>query len=223
MNKSLLSLSKVEKHYSIGNTIYPILRGIDIEINHGDFVAIMGPSGSGKSTLLNILGCLDTPDSGEYILEDQNVARLSGSQLAGIRNKYIGFIFQNFNLIPSLSALENVSLPGFYFGKEDLVRASELLDSVGLSDRKQNKPNELSGGQKQRVAIARALMNSPNLILADEPTGALDSHTGHEILDLIIELNQKQEKTILMVTHDLTIAKMAHKIIELHDGIIKTK
>jgi len=180
----------------------------------------MGPSGSGKSTLLNIIGCLDSPSSGSYILEDKNVSRLSERELAVIRNIHIGFIFQNFNLISSLSVIDNVLLPSFYLGKENYKRAKELLESMGLSDRSAFKPNELSGGQKQRVAIARALMNNPSFLLADEPTGALDSKTGKEIMDLIVDLNTKQGKTILMVTHDPLIAKRAHSIIHLQDGKI---
>jgi putative ABC transport system ATP-binding protein len=221
MTKTLLRLSKIERSYTIGNTLYPILKGINLEFLQGEFIAIMGPSGSGKSTLLNIIGCLDKPSSGTYTLEDKDVSMLSGRQLADIRNRHIGFIFQNFNLIPSLNALENVLLPAFYMNNEDEQRAKQLLFDVGLSDRMSNKPNELSGGQKQRVAIARALMNDPNLILADEPTGALDSHTGQEIMKLILDLNQKSQKTIVMVTHDINIAKMAHRIVNIHDGVVK--
>jgi putative ABC transport system ATP-binding protein len=191
-----------------------------VEIKQGEFVAIMGPSGSGKSTLLNIIGCLDSPTSGTYILDGNDVSHLSSRELATIRNTYIGFIFQNFNLIPSLTVLDNVLLPSFYLGKEDPKRATELLTNMGLAERLTFKPNELSGGQKQRVAIARALMNNPSFLLADEPTGALDSTTGKEIMDLIVTLNKKEGKTILMVTHDPGIAKLAHRIIRLKDGKI---
>src|SRR3989339_638083 len=220
MTNTLLSLKKIVKSYQIKSETYHILKSLDIEIKRGDFVAIMGPSGSGKSTLLNIIGCLDSPSSGSYILEDKNVSRLSERELAVIRNIHIGFIFQNFNLISSLSVIDNVLLPSFYLGKENYKRAKELLESMGLSDRSAFKPNELTGGQKQRVAIARALMNNPSFLLADEPTGALDSKTGKEIMDLIVDLNTKQGKTILMVTHDPLIAKRAHSIIHLQDGKI---
>ena len=220
MTNTLLSLKNIVKSYQIKSETYEILKGLDIEIKKGDFVAIMGPSGSGKSTLLNIIGCLDSPSSGSYILADKNVSRLSQRELAVIRNTYIGFIFQNFNLIPSLSVFDNVLLPSFYLGKEDHKRAKELLSSMGLSERLSFKPNELSGGQKQRVAIARALMNDPSFLLADEPTGALDSKTGKEIMELIVDLNKKEGKTILMVTHDPLIAERAHRIIRLQDGKI---
>ena len=220
MTNTLLSLKNIIKSYQIKSETYEILKGLDIEIKKGEFVAIMGPSGSGKSTLLNIIGCLDSPSSGLYILEDKNVSGLSQRELAIIRNTHIGFIFQNFNLIPSLSVLDNVLLPSFYLGKEDYKRAKELLSSMGLSERLSFKPNELSGGQKQRVAIARALMNNPSFLLADEPTGALDSKTGKEIMELIVDLNKKEGKTILMVTHDPTIAERAHRIIRLQDGKI---
>lgn len=220
MTNTLLSLKNIIKSYQIKSETYEILKGLDIEIKKGDFVAIMGPSGSGKSTLLNIIGCLDSPTSGSYTLEDKNVSGLSQRELAVIRNTYIGFIFQNFNLIPSLSVIDNVLLPSFYLGKEDHKRVKELLSSMGLSERLSFKPNELSGGQKQRVAIARALMNNPSFLLADEPTGALDSKTGKEIMELIVDLNKKEGKTILMVTHDPIIAERAHRIIRLQDGKI---
>lgn len=220
MKNTLLTLSKIVKSYLIRDESYQILKGIDISIHEGEFVAIMGPSGSGKSTLLNIIGCLDTPSSGKYILNGKEVSGMSKRELAVIRNTYIGFIFQNFNLIPSLNVLDNVLLPSFYLGNEDFKRAHELLEIVGLGERTTFKPNELSGGQKQRVAIARSLMNSPSFLLADEPTGALDSKTGHEIMDLIMRLNKKDKITILMVTHDPNIAKLADRIIHLHDGKI---
>lgn len=220
MNKVVLSLRDIVKSYKIRTDVYEILKGLDLEINEGDFVAIMGPSGSGKSTLLNIIGCLDSPTSGSYVINGKDVSRMTQRELAIIRNTHIGFIFQNFNLIPSLSVLDNVLLPSFYLGEEDVERAKELLSLMGLSERTTFKPNELSGGQKQRVAIARALMNNPSFLLADEPTGALDSTTGKEIMELIVDLNKKQNKTILMVTHDPSIAKLAHKIIRLQDGKI---
>jgi putative ABC transport system ATP-binding protein len=216
----LLSLKNIRREYVLAGTTYSILQGIDLEINKGEFISLMGPSGSGKSTLLNIIGCLDTPSSGQYILEGKDVSKMSVSSLAEVRNRHIGFIFQNFNLIPSISVIENVLLPAFYLGDEDRKKAEELLVMVGLKDRINYRPNDLSGGQKQRVAIARALINNPDLLLADEPTGALDSKTGHEIMELILALNRDQKKTILMVTHDLNIAKLSHKIIELSDGKI---
>jgi len=220
MTNTLLSLRQIIKSYTIRTNVYEILKAVDVEIANGDFVAIMGPSGSGKSTLLNIIGCLDSPTSGSYILDGKIVSNMSDRELAVVRNTYIGFIFQNFNLIPSLSVLENVLLPSFYLGKEDPERAHNLLTTMGLSDRLYFKPNELSGGQKQRVAIARALINNPSFLLADEPTGALDSNTGKEIMELIVNLNKKEKKTILMVTHDLSIAQQAHRIIHLKDGKI---
>jgi len=220
MTNILLSLKNIVKSYQIKSETYQILKKIDVEIKGGDFVAIMGPSGSGKSTLLNIIGCLDSPTSGSYILEDRDVSKLSQRELAVIRNTYIGFIFQNFNLIPSLSVLDNVLLPSFYSGNENSKRAQELLASMGLSERRHFKPNELSGGQKQRVAIARALMNNPSFLLADEPTGALDSKTGKDIMELIVNLNKKEGKTILMVTHDPLVAERANRIIRLQDGKI---
>ncbi|MFA7301672.1 MAG: ABC transporter ATP-binding protein [Candidatus Shapirobacteria bacterium] len=219
--ENLLVLEDIRREYVLAGTTYSILQGIDLTINKGEFLALMGPSGSGKSTLLNIIGCLDTPTSGRYILEDKDVSKMTVSSLAEVRNKHIGFIFQNFNLIPSISVIDNVLLPSFYLGNEDRQKAEELLVMVGLKDRINYRPNDLSGGQKQRVAIARSLINNPNLILADEPTGALDSKTGHEIMELILSLNRDQHKTVLMVTHDLNIANMAHKIIELADGKIK--
>jgi putative ABC transport system ATP-binding protein len=185
-----------------------------------EFVALMGPSGSGKSTLLNIIGALDKPTNGEYLIGDKNVSNLSRDQLAQIRNTYIGFIFQNFQLIPTLSSLENVVLPSFYAGVHNYAKAKELLTMVGMGDRLDNKPNELSGGQRQRVAIARALINDPQFILADEPTGNLDSKTGTEILKLILSLKKDYGKTILMVTHDPSIAKLADRTIYLKDGVI---
>ena len=219
--ENLLVLEDIRREYVLAGTTYSILQGIDLTINKGEFLALMGPSGSGKSTLLNIIGCLDTPTSGRYILENKDVSKMTVSSLAEVRNKHIGFIFQNFNLIPSISVIDNVLLPSFYLGNEDRKKAEELLVMVGLKDRINYRPNDLSGGQKQRVAIARSLINNPNLILADEPTGALDSKTGHEIMELILSLNRDQHKTVLMVTHDLNIANMAHKIIELADGKIK--
>lgn len=216
----IIRLKNITKSYYIKDTEYPILRGIDLTIGEGEFVALMGPSGSGKSTLLNIIGALDKPNTGEYLIKERSVAMLSRDELAEIRNSYIGFIFQNFQLVPTLSTWENVMLPSFYAGKDDQAKARELLGLVGMIDRLDNKPNELSGGQRQRVAIARALVNNPEFILADEPTGNLDSKTGAEIMKLILNLKKEYKKTILMVTHDPNIAKLADRIIYLKDGVV---
>jgi putative ABC transport system ATP-binding protein len=223
MDNQVISLEEIKKSYFIKENEFPVLKGINFDIKRGEFVALMGPSGSGKSTLLNIIGALDKPTSGNYHIQNKLVSTLSSDQLANIRNLYIGFIFQNFNLIPTLSALENVALPSFYTGQENYDRAKELLTIVGLSDKFNNKPNELSGGQRQRVAIARSLINNPEFILADEPTGNLDSVTGKEIMDLVISLNKKYNKTILMVTHDSSLAKQTHRIIYLKDGRVTNK
>mgnify|MGYP001975343441 FL=1 len=200
------------------------LKSISIEINRGEYVAFMGPSGSGKSTLMNIIGCLDTPTAGQYVLNGHDVSDLTENELAEIRNKEIGFVFQTFNLLPRASALENVSLPLVYagFGKQDREeKALATLEGVGLGDRAYHKPNELSGGQRQRVAIARALVNDPSIILADEPTGNLDSKTSYSIMDLFAELHNSGN-TIIMVTHEEDIAEYAHRIIRLRDGLIES-
>jgi len=218
MNSQVISLEEIKKSYFIKENEFPVLKGINFDIKKGEFVALMGPSGSGKSTLLNIIGALDKPTSGKYHIQNKLVSELSSDQLAEIRNQYIGFIFQNFNLIPTLSSLENVALPSFYTGQQNYDRAKELLTMVGLSDKFDNKPNELSGGQRQRVAIARSLINDPEFILADEPTGNLDSITGKEIMDIVLSLNKKYGKTILMVTHDPHLAKLTHRVIYLKDG-----
>lgn len=223
MERQVIFLENIKKSYFIGTEEFPILKGIDLSIKVGEFVALMGPSGSGKSTLLNIIGALDKPTEGVYRIQDKLVSSLSSDQLAEIRNKYIGFIFQNFNLIPTLSSLENVSLPSFYSGSHDLNKAKSLLKMVGLEDQWKKKPNELSGGQRQRVAIARSLVNDPEFILADEPTGNLDSKTGKEIMDLILSLKKDYKKTILMVTHDPHLAELADRIIYLKDGRITSK
>lgn len=223
MKDTIISLSGIKKSYYIRDEEYPILKGINFDIKKGEFVALMGPSGSGKSTLLNIIGALDKPTEGEYRLQDRVVSKLSSDELAQIRNKYIGFIFQNFNLISTLSSIENVALPSFYAHNQDYKRAEDLLDLVGLGERMDNKPNELSGGQRQRVAIARSLVNNPEFILADEPTGNLDSKTGKEIMELILSLNKKQKKTILMVTHDPNLALLTDRVIYLKDGMVTNK
>jgi putative ABC transport system ATP-binding protein len=221
----LIVLQKVAKVYEVGSEKVYALRGIDIAIKQGEFVAIMGPSGSGKSTCMNILGCLDRPSSGEYILNGREVSALSDNQLAMVRNREIGFVFQNFNLLPRSSALENVELPLFYRGMSSSKRrekAEAALQLVGLKDRMAHYPNEMSGGQRQRVAIARALVGDPSLILADEPTGNLDSKTGVEIMNIFKELHNSGH-TILMVTHDHTIAKYAQRVINFIDGQIQSE
>ena len=215
-------LIDVIKHYRMGDERVAALDGISLEIKTGEFVAIMGPSGSGKSTMMNILGCLDRPSSGSYLLNGQEVATLSDDELARTRNKRIGFVFQNFNLLSRVSAWENVALPLVYAGvaeKERLNRAAALLDSVGLTARKNHLPNELSGGQRQRVAIARALINDPSIIMADEPTGNLDSRSSVEIMNIFGEL-YKQGKTVILVTHEPDIAEYAKRVITVRDGLI---
>ena len=220
---NVITCIELEKHYKVGIQVIKALRGVDIKINKGEYVAIMGPSGSGKSTLMNIIGCLDTPSAGKYILNGTDVSKLDDNALAQIRNKEIGFVFQTFNLLPRYSALENVMLPLIYAGKnknEREKRAEEVLEEVSLSDRISHKPNELSGGQRQRVAIARALVNKPSIILADEPTGNLDSKTSIDIMNLFSEIHS-QGNTIILVTHEEDIAKYAHRILRLRDGMIE--
>ncbi|OFX56725.1 MAG: macrolide ABC transporter ATP-binding protein [Bacteroidetes bacterium GWA2_30_7] len=216
----VITFNEIVKNYRVGTEVVRALRGVSTSIKKNEYVAIMGPSGSGKSTLMNIVGCLDTPTCGNYILNGKDVSKLTDDKLAGIRNKEIGFVFQTFNLLPRYTALENVMLPLIYAGiakSERLIRANDVLDSVGLSDRKTHKPNELSGGQRQRVAVARALVNHPSIILADEPTGNLDSKTSVEIMKLIDEIHKKGN-TIILVTHEEDIARYAHRIIRLIDG-----
>lgn len=220
----IIEINKLTKHYQVGTETIRALRSVSLSINKNEYVAIMGPSGSGKSTLMNILGCLDTPTGGDYILNSTNVSHLDDDQLAEIRNKEIGFVFQTFNLLPRYSALENVSLPLIYAGvdKENrLAKAEDVLVSVGLEDRMTHRPNELSGGQRQRVAVARAMVNSPSIILADEPTGNLDSKTSLDILNLFQDIH-KQGNTIILVTHEEDIAQHAHRIIRLKDGMIES-
>ncbi len=224
MEKKIIHLEAIVKHYKVGPSVVRALRSVTIDIFKGEYVAVMGASGSGKSTLMNIIGCLDTPTSGKYILNGKEVSSMTDNELAGIRNKEIGFVFQVFNLLPRNTALENVMLPLVYAGEKKQVRnekAMRILEDVGLGDRVEHKPNELSGGQRQRVAIARALVNSPSLILADEPTGNLDSTISEEIMKLFAEIHRKGN-TIMMVTHEEDIAKHAHRIIRLKDGIVES-
>lgn len=220
--RSLIELDGIAKIYQMGSLEVKALQEISLDINENEYVALMGPSGSGKSTLMNILGCLDTPSKGKYILNSTDVSKLEDNQLAEIRNKEIGFVFQTFNLLPRYSALENVALPLIYagIGKEEREeRAKEVLAQVGLEDRMTHKPNELSGGQRQRVAVARALVNRPSIILADEPTGNLDSKTSVEIMQLFSEIHNLGN-TVILVTHEEEIAKHAHRIVRLIDGLV---
>jgi len=222
MTDIVIETKDLIKTYKMGSMEVHALAGVTFTINRGEIVAIMGPSGSGKSTLMNILGCLDLPTSGEYSLDGEKVSKLTGDQLASIRNRKVGFVFQSFNLLSRQTALSNVELPLRYAGvtKGRIGRARTMLETVGLGDRVTHRPTELSGGQQQRVAIARALINDPAILMADEPTGNLDSKSGKEILDLILQLNKLRGTTILIVTHDPTIAALAGRIIRLRDGLL---
>ncbi|ADK14613.1 MULTISPECIES: ABC transporter ATP-binding protein [Clostridium] len=216
----MIDIKNVCKYYTMGDTVVKALDDINLSIDENEFISIIGPSGSGKSTLMNILGCLDIPDSGSYIFDNVNVENASENELSLIRNKQIGFIFQNFNLLPKLNAVENVEVPLLYRGinqKECRKLALDYLEKVGLKGREHHKPNQLSGGQQQRVAIARALVGSPKIILADEPTGALDSKTSAELMEFIKELHKKGQ-TIILITHDPNVAKQAERIITIRDG-----
>jgi putative ABC transport system ATP-binding protein len=220
----IIHLEGIRKSYLMGKEPLQVLKGIDLNIRKNEYVALMGPSGSGKSTLMNILGCLDSPTAGKYILNGQDVSKMSDDALADVRNKEIGFVFQQFNLLPRLTALENVALPLVYAGnsrKQRTDMAMDVIKKVGLEDRSHHKPNELSGGQCQRVAIARALVNNPSIILADEPTGNLDSKTSIEIMEIFGKI-QSSGNTVVLVTHEEDIANHAHRIVRLRDGIIES-
>jgi len=221
---NLIEINGITKIYEMGTEMLYALNGVDLNIEKNEYVAIMGPSGSGKSTLMNIIGCLDSPSGGDYILNGKHVHDMDDDELAEIRNREIGFVFQTFNLLARSDALHNVELPLIYSGmshRDRIARAEESLVNVGLGDRMKHKPNELSGGQRQRVALARALVNNPSIILADEPTGNLDSKTGEEIMTLFEELNRKGN-TIILVTHEEDIAKHAHRIVKIRDGLIES-
>ena len=223
-SKSVISLRGITRDFQLGAQTVHVLKGIDSDIQQGEYVALMGPSGSGKSTLMNLLGCLDTPTAGSYHLAGRDVSRMDDNDLAAVRNKEIGFVFQTFNLIPRQTALQNVALPMVYAGASKEARterAEEVLRQVGLEDRMDHRPNQLSGGQRQRVAVARALVNTPSMILADEPTGNLDSTTSVEIMKLFDDIH-KAGNTLVVVTHEEDIAQHAHRIIRLRDGVIES-
>jgi len=220
----VIEIRGIIRDFPLGNETVHVLKGIDLDIERGEYVAIMGPSGSGKSTLMNILGCLDTPTGGTYILNGQDVSKMTDDELAEIRNKEIGFVFQTFNLLPRTTALDNVALPMIYSGKskaDRVKRATKVLQDVGLADRMDHKPNQLSGGQRQRVAVGRALVNEPSIILADEPTGNLDSKTSLEIMQLFDDIHAAGN-TVILVTHEEDVASHAHRIIRLRDGIVES-
>jgi putative ABC transport system ATP-binding protein len=222
--EAIIHLENITKNYYLGKQVIEVLKGISFNILKNEYVALMGPSGSGKSTLMNILGCLDTPTNGTYILNGHDVSSMADNDLADVRNKEIGFVFQQFNLLPRLTAAENVALPLVYAGvprKQRLEKALEVLSRVNLADRSHHKPNEMSGGQNQRVAIARALVNDPAIILADEPTGNLDSKTSHEIMEIFGKIHSSGN-TVILVTHEVDIAEFAHRIVRLKDGVIES-
>lgn len=224
MSDNVIEIRNIIRDFKLGQETVHVLKGIDLDIKRGEYVAIMGPSGSGKSTLMNLLGCLDTPTAGTYNLNGKDVSQMTDDELADIRNTEIGFVFQTFNLLPRTTALDNVALPMVYAGaskKERVDRASEVLTDVGLADRMDHKPNQLSGGQRQRVAVGRALVNKPSIILADEPTGNLDSKTSLEIMQLFDEIHAKGN-TVIMVTHEEDIAAHAKRVIRLRDGMIES-
>jgi putative ABC transport system ATP-binding protein len=224
MSDNVIEIKNIIRDFKLGQEIVHVLKGIDLDIKRGEYLAIMGPSGSGKSTLMNLLGCLDTPTSGSYNLNGKDVSKMTDDELAEIRNTEIGFVFQTFNLLPRTTALDNVALPMIYAGaskKARTERATQVLSDVGLADRMDHKPNQLSGGQRQRVAVGRALVNKPSIILADEPTGNLDSKTGTEILALFDEIHHAGN-TVIVVTHEEEVAAHAHRIIRLRDGVIES-
>ncbi|MGB0981417.1 MAG: ABC transporter ATP-binding protein [Winogradskyella sp.] len=224
MSNNVIEIRNIIRDFKLGQEIVHVLKGIDLDIKRGEYVAIMGPSGSGKSTLMNLLGCLDTPTAGTYNLNGNDVSQMTDDELAEIRNTEIGFVFQTFNLLPRTTALDNVALPMIYAGaskKQRNTRATEVLTDVGLADRMDHKPNQLSGGQRQRVAVGRALVNKPSIILADEPTGNLDSKTGTEIMALFDEIHAAGN-TVIMVTHEEEIAAHAKRVIRLRDGIVES-
>jgi len=224
MSEPIIKLNKIVRNFQLGKEVIQVLKRVSLEVNKNEYVALMGPSGSGKSTLMNLLGCLDTPTSGEYFLNGTNVSKMTDNSLAQVRNKEIGFIFQTFNLLPRYSSLDNVALPLIYAGIPKDVRnqkAKDALQSVGLAERMNHKPNELSGGQRQRVAVARALVNNPSIILADEPTGNLDTKTSHEIMALFDDIH-RAGNTIIIVTHEEDIARMARRIVRMRDGKIES-
>lgn len=224
MKQTIIDIKDIKRNFPLGSETVYVLKGVDLQIAKGDYVALMGPSGSGKSTLMNLLGCLDTPTSGTYILNGKDVSKMEDDELATIRNKEIGFVFQTFNLLPRTTALDNVALPMVYAGfnrTERNERASEVLHQVGLGDRMDHHPNQLSGGQRQRVAVARALVNRPSIILADEPTGNLDTKTSVEIMQLFDDIHANGN-TVVLVTHEEDIAAHAHRIIRLRDGVIES-
>ena len=223
MSTPIILMQQVHKRYSIGGIEVHALRGVDLSIQRGEFVAIMGPSGSGKSTLMNVIGCLDPPDTGIYHLNDADVTALGGDALARVRNRTVGFVFQSFNLLARTSALENVEMPLIYAGvdkRERRQRATVLLKKFGLADRLYHQPSQLSGGQQQRVAIARALVNSPAILLADEPTGNLDTASGGEVMDILEDLNRHEGATVIVITHEHEVAARAHRVLILRDGML---
>ncbi|HWQ38819.1 MAG TPA: ABC transporter ATP-binding protein [Burkholderiales bacterium] len=224
MTEPLIRVESLHKHYETQAGVYPVLQGIDLAIGAGEFVAVTGPSGSGKSTFMNILGCLDTPSSGRYLLDGQDTARLDSDRLAGLRNRLIGFVFQGFNLLPRVDLIDNVALPLLYAGlgvRQRRSRAAQLLERVGLAHVAHHLPGQISGGQQQRVAIARALANHPRLILADEPTGNLDTHTSREIMEIFAGLNDREGITLVVVTHEADVARFARRLVRFLDGRIE--